>query len=265
MDFTVDLLYLCVFFPLWTCLLIICCSTFLSFESKKVTTVFSLLSSLFSLIFAICAGIQNFVYENVFPFITINEINVYLGASVNRLNAILLAVFSLCSLITVILTYKKYRNDKEFNKHLLAINALLLLATGFFMSPNMIQMFIFYISFSTIFYFLENIKNNEHERSKNFLVINKLGDLTLFAVIGAMFYYNVFFGFQNGTSVLEIKDLDLLLSGIQSVCETQVIVLFALLLIIAILIKSVLVFIHPLKSKNDVFLLSALSITSCAY
>ena len=265
MDYTIDFLYLCLFFPLWTCLLITCGFAFLPFNSKKMTTVFSFLSALFPVIFSLLAGIKHLSFEYNFSFFSINEINFLFGTLINNFNIILIGILNLCFLSAIVLNYKMCANDKNYNQNLFLINILIFLALGFFTSPNVIQLFVFYAAFCAIFYWLENIKNDNHERAKNFLVLNKIGDFALCAVIGIMFYYGTFFEFQDSANFLGINDINYLFEGIQSVSETNSFVLLISLFLIAIFIKSILVLIHPLKSVSDRILLISLSFTSGLY
>ena len=265
MNFSVDFLYLCLFFPLWVCMLIFCNSALFSLKSRRVATAGTIFGCGLTMLIMLIAFIKNFSYENNILLFAVNDIGIHIGIYVNKLNSILLLIASFFIAVSSVLTFFKYKNESFFYKYMFLANLLLFSVTCFFMSSNLLQMYIFFAVISSIFYILENLTNASHERAKNFLVLSKIGDFTLLIPVCLLFYYDSFFKFESNDIILKLSDLKNTFFGIQSICDTNIFLLICTLTILAIFIKTILIFIHPLKLKTNVLLLAGICITMLIY
>lgn len=255
MNFILELLYLSLFFPLWIIAFIFGYSIFSLNTSKKLPAILTTISAFLPCLLGILSLSKNITYENTFNFISINEINLQFGTLINQNNMLMLIISSILLTFISIFTYKKYKEKDYTNKFYTGINFITFCTIAFFTSPNLIQMFIFSSIIPIILYCLENMTNTSHERAKNFLVINKLADFTLLIVISSLFFFDTFYNLQPISDLLSLNTLQQLFESIYSISEIQVFSLICILLFIAILIKSILVFIHPLKETNTKLLL----------
>ena len=255
MNLAIDFLFVCLFFPLWVDFLILAKMLTTMTNSHKTVTILTMVAPLFTFLFSIFAFLKNITYQSNFSFISINEINFNFGISISQANMLLLGVFTLGFIVLTIFAYLKLKNNTCFYKYFLLLNLINFSAMSFILSTNVLQLFVFSAFVPILFYCVENLTNTSHERAKNFLVINKLGDFVLLLPICVLFYYSVFFDVQLNYGLLNIEILKNLFETVFSILDLSAFTLLCLLLVAGILIKNILIFIYPLKEKCSHLLL----------
>lgn len=255
MNLAIEFLFVCLFFPLWVCFLIFAKMLSGVFNSKKTVTILSIIGPVFTFLFSLFALLKNINYQSNFSLISINEINFNFGIYISPLNMSFLSVLTIGLIALIIFSYLRLKEKLYFYKYFLLINLINFSAMSFLLSTNLLQLFIFSAFVPVLFYCLENLTNTSHERAKNFLVLNKLGDFALLLPICILFYYSVFFDVQVDYGLLNLEIVKNLFDTVFSMVDLSLFTLISLLIILGILIKSVLVFMHPLKEKCLLFLL----------
>lgn len=265
MNLAIEILVVCLFFPLWVSFLILAKMLTTTVNSQKTITVLSIIAPLSTLLFSLFALLKDMTYQNNFSLIAINEINFNFGISISRFNMPFLSLFSIGFIALTIFSYLKQKEKSYFYKYFLLLNIINFSVMSFVLSTNLLQLFIFASLVPVLFYCIENMTNTNHERAKNFLVLNKLGDFTLLLPVCVLFYYSVFYDFQVNFGLLNLEILKNLFDTVYSIVDVSTFTLIAFLIILGILIKSLLVFIHPLKEKSSLMFLILWNLISGIY
>lgn len=210
MDFFVQNMYIAILFPLWISMLILIGKFTATIKSKKTILILTLISSIWGLIssifvFAKVALNQTFTYENIIPFLNVQNINFELGYYVDLLSAFMTLIVFAVTLIVQIYAYFYMKEDKSFVRFFTYFNFFLFSMVGLVLSPNLFQTYIFWELVGVSSYLLIGFwykKDKAQKAAKKAFLMNRIGD---FCFLTGIIYSSVLlFNYAPDISVVEI-------------------------------------------------------------
>lgn len=200
MNFFTDNILLILFLPIWVCLIILSGLLFKITENRRMTTFISILSTLTGLIFA--TTLLNRVTTpiiNTFKWFQTEELALQFGTYLDTISITFLAVLMVISLLVQLYSYGYMDDKKDYNKYFIYLNFFNFAMTGLILSPNLIQLYIFWELVGVISYLLIGFfyKNEDVSKSaKKVFIINRIGDTALLAGVIILTYFSV--SYMNG-------------------------------------------------------------------
>ncbi len=246
MDFFANNIFLIMFLPLWICLIIISGAFIRLTENRKMTAFLTSISTLTGLIFSIALfnyvkSPQPIVIEDSFSWLNIDNLNIYLGVLLDSTSAIFLVILMLISLLIQIYSYGYMKNKEEFSKYFIYLNFFNFAMTGLILSPNLIQLYIFWELVGVASYLLIGFFHKKEDVSlsaKKVFIINRFGDTALLAGIIFFAYFSITYMNQQPNEFLAFSDLDYFHNQLQSLTYPNVYNLVLSLFLIGAFVKS---------------------------
>ena len=246
MDFFVNNIFLIMFLPLWICLIIISGAFIRLTENRKMTAFLTSISTLTGLIFSIALfnhikSPQPIVIEDSFSWVNIDKLNINLGVLIDSTSAIFLVILMLISLLIQIYSYGYMKNKEEFSKYFIYLNFFNFAMTGLILSPNLIQLYIFWELVGVASYLLIGFFHKKEDVSlsaKKVFIINRFGDTALLAGIILFSYFSITYMNQQPNEFLAFSNLDYFHNQLQSLTYPNVYNLFLSLFLIGAFVKS---------------------------
>ena len=230
MDFFANNIFLIMFLPIWICLIIISGAFIRLTENKKMTAFLTSISTLTGLVFSIALfndikSPQPIIIEDSFSWLNIDNLNIYLGVLLDSTSAIFLVILMLISLLIQIYSYGYMKNKEEFNKYFIYLNFFNFAMTGLILSPNLIQLYIFWELVGVASYLLIGFfhrKEDVSQSAKKVFIINSFGDTALLAGIIFFAYFSITYMNQQPNEFLAFSDLDYFHNQLQSLTYPNV-------------------------------------------
>lgn len=246
MDFFANNIFLIMFLPLWICLIIISGAFIRLTENREMTAFLTSISTLTGLIFSIALfnhikSPQPIVIEDSFSWLNIDNLNIYLGVLLDSTSAIFLVILMLISLLIQIYSYGYMKDKEEFSKYFIYLNFFNFAMTGLILSPNLIQLYIFWELVGVASYLLIGFFHKKEDVSlsaKKVFIINRFGDTALLAGIIFFAYFSITYMNQQPNEFLAFSDLDYFHNQLQSLTYPNVYNLVLLLFMIGAFVKS---------------------------
>lgn len=197
MDFFVTNIYTIILFPLWVTLLILFGKLFSVVQSKKVVTALTLASTLYGLIFAVCTFIYtiktpNFVYEDSYSFLKIDDYVLNFGVYIDNLSVMMLLVVTTISLLVQFYSHDYMHQDKSFPRFFGYLNLFNFSMLGLVLSSNLFQTYVFWELVGVSSYLLIGFWYKRQSASfaaKKAFIMNRIGDFCLLTGVIAISYY----------------------------------------------------------------------------
>ncbi|WP_078378634.1 NADH-quinone oxidoreductase subunit L [Sutcliffiella halmapala] len=148
----------------------------------------------FSLIFSVLALWERFsapTYKATFEWLQIGDVSLTAGYEINQLNALMLVVVSLVSLLVHIYSKGYMKSDERFHIFYAYLGLFTFAMLALVISPNLLQLYIFWElvgvgSFLLIgFYFF---KEDAKAAAKKAFIMTRIGDVGLFIGIILLFW-----------------------------------------------------------------------------
>ena len=246
MNFFTNNIFLIMFLPIWISLIIISGAYIRLTENRKMTVFLTSISTLTGLIFSIflfnhIKSPQPIVIEDSFSWINIDKLNINLGVLIDSTSAIFLVILMLISLLIQIYSYGYMKNKEEFNKYFIYLNFFNFAMTGLILSPNLIQLYIFWELVGVASYLLIGFFHKKEDVSlsaKKVFIINRFGDTVLLAGIIFLAYFSITYMNQQPDEFLAFSDLDYFHNQLQSLTYPNVYNLILSLFLIGAFVKS---------------------------
>ncbi|QFK72976.1 NADH-quinone oxidoreductase subunit L [Pradoshia sp. D12] len=194
-------------FPLLSFVLLLVVGKRLKASSAYIGIGFTLLTFLFSLLVLI-GRLQSPDYRSVVDWLRIGENQVTMGVEVNQLNALMLVIVSLVSLLVHIYSIGYMQGDGRVPVFFAYLGLFTFAMLGLVVSPNLLQLYIFWElvglgSFLLIgFYFY---KDAARRAAKKAFIMTRIGDIglligiiLLFWKTGSFEYEAIFSAVENG-------------------------------------------------------------------
>lgn len=195
MDFFTDNILLILFLPIWIGLIILSGVFFKLTENRKMTTFITILSTLTGLIFS--TTLLNKVttpIENTFKWFSTDELTLTFGTYLDTISITFLSVLMVISLLVQIYSYGYMKDTKGFNRYFIYLNFFNFAMTGLILSPNLIQLYIFWelvgvASYLLIGFFYE--KDDVSKSAKKVFIINRIGDISFLLGVIILTYFPI--------------------------------------------------------------------------
>ena len=245
MEFFSDNIFLILIMPVWVCF-IIASGIFLKLNiSYKVTLMLTLLSSFTGLIFSGMLLKQNSLHteviESIFPWLSGENLNIFLGSYIDLTSCVFLSILMLISFIVQLYSYGYMKDNKDFNKYFIYLNFFNFAMTGLILSPNLIQMYIFWELVGAASYILVGFFHNDKETSKaakRVFIINRIGDCAFLAGIIIFAYFSITYIKQPPDTFLAFNSIEDFRFHLLALTSDGFYNLILLLFIIAAFVKS---------------------------
>lgn len=196
-DFFVNNIYTVILFPLWIFLVIVVGRFFDLVQSKKIISLITLASTLYGVIFALGTFISmyhspDFVYENSFAFIKIEDYALNFGVMIDNLSVVMLLVVTTISFVVQLYSSHYMEHDKSFPRFFGYLNLFNFSMLGLVLSPNLFQTYVFWELVGVSSYLLIGFwykKLSASNAAKKAFLMNRIGDLGLLTGIIIVSYF----------------------------------------------------------------------------
>lgn len=258
MEFFVENINLLLFLPAVMCAII----GFNGLVSNKIekSTLFliNLVFSLVCIIFS-CAVFKYSIIDNMsvasnFSWITLDNVNFYLGTYLDKVSVSFLFVVELISILLQVVSYLKLKNEYNYPKLLFLQNLFLLGIAGCFISPNLFQTYLFCEVTGIAGYLLINFDFSNREESKAGIksyIFNRTGDIALLFCVLTILYFAVVYNQLNNAEALSYANMNNLAISISSLLNEPLYIMFCSALLFVIVMKFMQAFIYITFENND--------------
>lgn len=197
MDFFVNNIYTIILFPLWVFLLVILGRFFNVIQSKKLVTLLTLASTLYGFIFSVCsflymAKTPDFIYENSYSFLRIQDYTLNFGVYVDNLSVMMLLAVTTISFLVQLYSHDYMYNDKSFPRFFGYLNLFNFSMLGLVLSSNLFQTYVFWELVGVSSYLLIGFWYKRQSASlaaKKAFIMNRIGDFCLLTGVIAVSYF----------------------------------------------------------------------------
>ncbi|MCD7779257.1 MAG: NADH-quinone oxidoreductase subunit L, partial [Candidatus Gastranaerophilales bacterium] len=241
-DFCANNILLILFLPLWVSLIILSAEVFKFTLNREITVLLTVLSTAAGFIFSrFLITSDSLVAENSFLWFNTGELNIFLGSYIDNISLVFLAILTSISIFVQIYSYGYMKDTQGFNRYFIYLNLFNFAMAGLILSPNLIQLYIFWELVSVISYLLIGFFHNKEDVSKSakkVFIINRIGDTALLCGIIIFAYFSIFYMEQSGGSFLSFGNLEYFKIQMQSLTYPNVYNLICLLFLIGAFVKS---------------------------
>lgn len=197
MDFFANNIYTIILAPLWVFLLIVLGRFFNVVQSRRVIGLITLASTLYGMFFAVGTFLfmmktPDYVYENSFNFIKINDLALNLGVFVDNLSVVMLLLVTTVSFLVQLYSFNYMWKDKSFPRFFGYLNLFNFSMIGLVLSSNLFQNYIFWELVGVSSYLLIGFwykKPSASNAAKKAFLMNRIGDFGLLAGTIAISYF----------------------------------------------------------------------------
>src|SRR5574344_1151578 len=198
MEFFVDNILIVFFLPLWVVLSILLNSICVFFQSRRLTLILTLLSTLTGLVFS--GFLMNYVLNNAsyiehnFNWLSCENYNFYFGYFLDKASALMLIILFSVSFLVQLYSYGYTKKDISFHKFFVYLNLFNFSMIGLILSSNLIQMYIFWELVGVCSYLLIGFyseKKSVSNASKKAFLINRFGDCCFLVGIISLLYFSI--------------------------------------------------------------------------
>ena len=182
-------IYTIILLPLWLFLVIMLGRFFSVYINKRIIQIFTLLTSLLGAISSL--GLYKLftpdkVFENIYPFIKINDFIIPFGIHIDRLSLIFASVLFLVSFFIQLFSISYTKDEKKQYRFFALLNLFNFAMSGLFFSPNLFQTYVFWEIAGVLSYLLIGFDYDKFEKSlasKKVFIMNRIGDTSFLAGI----------------------------------------------------------------------------------
>lgn len=215
MNFFIDNIYTVILFPLWVFLLIILGRFFNVVQSRRLISLMTLASTLYGIVFAFGCFFYifktpDFVYENSFTFLKIDDCCMNFGVFVDNLSSVMLLVVTTISFIVQLYSSNYMFKDKSFTRFFGYLNLFNFSMLGLVLSPNLFQNYVFWELVGVSSYLLIGFwykKPSASNAAKKAFIMNRIGDFGLLSGTIAVSYF--MYQYSSVTSLATVPFLNI--------------------------------------------------------
>lgn len=246
MDFFTTNLYTIILFPLWVFLIISLGKLVNVVVTRKIAVFMTLASTLYGLIFALgnllnMAHNPNFVYENSFNFLRINDYNLNLGVYLDNLALIMLLLVTIISFVVQLYSSIYMKQDKSFARFFAYLNLFNFSMIGLVLSPNLFQNYVFWELVGVSSYLLIGFwykKPSASNAAKKAFLMNRIGDCGLLAGTIIISYFMYQYSGVGDLATLPFDNLNDIGNYLYSYTNDFIFAIICLFLVVGSLAKS---------------------------
>lgn len=183
--------------------------------SKNTVNLFSIFSAIISLIFA-AVLYYNFGYMKAEPvdfsvnWFVIGDLNFSLGILFDDISVLFLLILTAINFIVRIYSVSYMCEEKNYNLYIAFLDLFNISMSGFVLSSNFPQTYLFIELVGVCSYLLINFYFNKpqvSESAKRAFIMNRFGDMLLFAGIIILIYFISTYPISEGSVLLSYYDL----------------------------------------------------------
>lgn len=246
MELFVENIYTIILFPLWVFLLIILGRFFNVVQSKKVISTLTLASTLYGFIFAIeslfyIAKTPDFIYENSYDFLKLNDYVLNLGVFVDNLSVVMLLVVTSVSFLVQLYSTKYMSHDKSFTRFFGYLNLFNFSMLGLVLSPNLFQTYVFWELVGVSSYLLIGFwykKPSASKAAKKAFIMNRIGDCGLLAGTIILSYFMYQYSSNESLATIPFLNINDIANYLYSYTNNALFVIVCILLLMGSIAKS---------------------------
>lgn len=245
-SFFIDNLYTVILFPLWIFLLIILGRFLNVVQSRKVIGLITLLSTLYGIIFSLGSFFYmlktpDFVYENSYSFIRIEDYSLNFGVFVDNLSIIMLIVVTTISFIVQLYSTNYMWKDKSFPRFFAYLNLFNFSMIGLVLSSNLFQNYVFWELVGVSSYLLIGFwykKPSVSNAAIKAFIMNRIGDMGLLAGTIAVSYFMYQYSNVNSLATVPFANISDIGSYLYSYTNDATFAIICILLLFGSIAKS---------------------------
>jgi len=246
MEFFIQNIHTVVLFPLWVFMLIIIGRFFNVIQSKKMTTILTLISTLYGLIFAIGAFLfiirtPDYIFENSYSFLRIQDYVLNFGVYVDNLSVIMLLVVTTISFIVQLYSSNYMKDDKSFSRFFGYLNLFNFSMLGLVLSSNLFQTYVFWELVGVSSYLLIGFwykKPSAQAASKKAFIMNRIGDCGLLAGTIVISYFMYQYSSLTNLATIPFVNINDIANYLYAYTTDFVFVIICILLLLGAFAKS---------------------------
>lgn len=246
MEFFVNNILLTMFFPIWISLVIITSVVFKISSNRKMTLLFTLISTFIGLIFSL--GLFKYVripntliIEKNILWMPFESLNFYIGTLIDSTSTSFLMILMIVSFLIQLYSYGYMKDKRGFSKYYIYLNFFNFSMIGLLLSTNLVQMYIFWELVGIASYLLIGFYYNREDVSKSaqrVFIINRIGDCALLAGIIIFIYISQIYLNQTNTDILAFTNMDDITSKMALSAYPEIFNTAGILMIIGAFVKS---------------------------
>lgn len=239
MNFFAQNIIITVLLPLWAIGFILSGMVF-KIENRKLITAITLISTLICTIFTVSAGLSMPIEQN-FNWLNAGSLSLYLGTFLDKdVYTFLMILYTISSFVQMY-SYGYMKDKEEYAKYCIYLNFFNFSMAGLLLSPNLIQLYIFWELVGVASYLLIGFFHKEDEVSlsaKKVFFMNRIGDFALFLGIIILTYFSISYENSFGSELLNFSNIEALKDHLISLTTAPMYNLIILLLLIGTFVKS---------------------------
>lgn len=245
-DFFINNLYTVILLPIWIFLLVILGRFLNVVQSRRAIALMTLASTLYGIVFAVGCFIYmlnspDFVYENTFTFLKIQNYALDFGVYLDNLSSIMLLLVTTISFVVQLYSSNYMWKDKSFPRFFGYLNLFNFSMLGLILSPNLFQNYIFWELVGVSSYLLIGFwykKPSAANAAKKAFIMNRIGDFGL--LIGTIAISYFMYQYSNMPSLATIPFLNIndVGSYLYSYTNDSVFIIICVLLLLGSFAKS---------------------------
>ena len=246
MEFFIENIHTALLFPLWVFLLILIGRFFNVVQSRKVTTILTLTSTLYGLIFALGSFLYiiktpDYIFENSYSFLRIEDYTLNLGVYVDNLSVLMLLIVTTISFIVQLYASNYMKDDKSFSRFFGYLNLFNFSMLGLVLSSNLFQTYIFWELVGVSSYLLIGFwykRPSAQAASKKAFIMNRIGDCGLLAGTIVVSYFMYQYSGLKDLATIPFISINDIANYLYAYTTDFVFVVICLLLLLGAIAKS---------------------------
>ncbi|MDD3435664.1 MAG: NADH-quinone oxidoreductase subunit L [Candidatus Gastranaerophilales bacterium] len=239
-------IYTVILFPLWVFLLIILGRLLNVIQSRRVISLLTLASTLYGVIFAVVTFLYmlktpDYVYENSYAFLRIENYTLNFGVFVDNLSVIMLLVVTTISFLVQLYSTNYMYKDRSFPRFFAYLNLFNFSMIGLVLSPNLFQNYVFWELVGVSSYLLIGFwykKPSAADAAKKAFLMNRIGDFGLLAGTIAISYFIYRYSDEASLATVPFSNIGNIGDYLYSYTNDAVFVIICVLLLFGSFAKS---------------------------
>lgn len=246
MEFIINNILVIMFLPLWVSFIILINSVVSIAESKKLTTVLTLISTFVGIIFAVgimfaASNSPNPLLEENYLWFSTGGLNFYLGILADKISALFLIILMSVSFVVQLYSYSYMYDEEKYNRYFIYLNLFNFSMAGLILSSNLVQMYIFWELVGVCSYLLIGFWIKKYSASKaaqKAFLINRIGDCGLLLGIIFLIYFSYSYLNITGPDFLAFTNMQNFAEQISGLTMNSVFNLICVFILMGALAKS---------------------------
>lgn len=245
-DFIFSNAFILLFLPIWVAFLLTLNFTVPSFRSKRFTSNLTLISTGICAIYSACllfmtAATGTVINNDVISWIDVSGISFEFGFLLDNLAALFLFLLTTISFFVQLYSREQMENDECYHRYFVYLNLFNFALSGFFVSSNLVQSYIFLSLTTVCIYLLTGFwfkKESVSTSAQKIFSINAFADSCFLLVVVTLLYFALNYLPDSDFSLLNFAVLYELAQNIIPYISELGFCIICMFLIIGIMVKA---------------------------